>query len=1127
MRREPPITFRGALQLLGHYDRPLVDRLNRLLGGVILTAGALATVPALAPLAPLWGWVDQKNEATGLLRACLDRAQDRLSGVQGYERVELVAAAHTMIVFSAFFDTMREVFGADDFDALEISAAEQEMLAAGRWRKADESPLGFLWEAEVPMPGATSGFLENIELVGSWLRMLAAKVMVFVEGLAGGGDLIRRHLPDGRSSRLADRATERYRTYYLQLARTVPDFWIWAQLEEHRATRVGVDDARAEIRVAADEVRSEVRAALDGSRAALARIETLISTVVRGAGRTSDRRQALLRANRDVLNLPVVRWSAGTDHPDALTFPTVEESYVSPSYRSTKAFPGTAPGDESWWSGQPLRTDLDLMLTTQFTTFDAVRWPLLVLGHPGGGKSMLTKILAARLSCDGYTVARVPLRQVTANAPIHDQIREALDIAAHGRAGSWFELADDDEGIARVVLLDGLDELLQATTHDRSGYLHEVIEFQRVEAAQGRPVMVVVTSRTVVVDRVDLPLNLPIAKLEEFDDAQVDQWLTSWNRRNSAAVAAGRLRPLTSEAALAHPGLARQPLLLLMLAIYWADLNEPVEDGDLSLTALYRRLMTSFAVREVHKKPDARLRGTALDEAVAEQLYRLSIAAIGMFNRGRQDITESELGTDLVGLRDGDAAAGTESLGQRVLGEFFFIHAAEARVRVEGREVRRCYEFLHATFGEYLIASLVTETLADVADAAFGGSRGRREPVDDLLFALLSHQSIASRQPILDFAGELLDAMPERERSQISQTLEVLAQGYDRRLMSRRHSGYRPLPESNLRPLAAYSANLILLRVLLDGSVPLDTLCLDHEVPITRWRTTVTLWRAGLDPDGWQAMLDTVVLDQDHTRIRLGTTPLPPQFNEIQYMRLLGDRDAELQLRIGSAFHRKMLYHVDGERWADTMMSWLLPAIALPVVEQPGFLLIDPPSDTPQEDIAKILDMMSIALVRHAGQWSRQFVERLLDWVDRNAGFPDLAPVAVAAAHLAHSGLPHMDYPGFLSDPASDWLLWAESTSDHGGRWAQVRDIVSTAAEAPQAARTSIRNLVRQVNRTVDRTPLPLWDNGHSMSVYTEDDRFVALGSTSEFIPAGDSSLDGRGAREPFALDDPQADGFT
>ncbi len=54
--------------------------------------------------------------------------------------------------------------------------------------------------------------------------------------------------------------------------------------------------------------------------------------------------------------------------------------------------------------------------------------------------------------------------------------------------------------------------------------------------------------------------------------------------------------------------------------------------------------------------------------------------------------------------------------GERLLGEFFFVHAPEATAA----QVRRGYEFLHATFAEYLVATKVVEVLTDVAEGSFG-----------------------------------------------------------------------------------------------------------------------------------------------------------------------------------------------------------------------------------------------------------------------------------------------------------------------------------------------------------------------------------------------------------------------
>lgn len=1028
VRREPPITFRGALQLLGRYERPWVDRLDNLLGGAILAAGVGLIAPPLSPVAPLWSWVDQKNEAAGLLRSGLDLIQSKISKLQGYERVELIAAAHTMIVLAACFDVLREALGPSADRAIALTEAEQEMLVARRWRDRDDDLIGMLYQAEVPMPTGARGFRENSRLIDDWAVGLFNRVGDFLAGLEA-----RPAAIEYDSLACAGQALDRYETYFLGLAAAVPDFWIWAQLDEHAATRTSV--------------QSHLRAILDGQATALSRLEALLATT--GPANADRRRDALWRANRMLLEQPIVRWSDTGD----MSFPTVEECYVNPTCRVAVAGSTARPADESWWEGRLIQPAIDLMLTAHVTSFDAVRRPLLIFGHPGGGKSMLTKVLAARLPAESYTVARVPLRQVGANAPIHEQIRQAIDLSTHGRARDWFELVDDDGDRIRVVLLDGLDELLQATTHDRSGFLQEVVEFQRAEAAQDRPVIVVVTSRTVVAERVDIPAGTPIAKLEEFDDAQIGQWLETWNRSNP------RARRLTLRDVLAYPELARQPLLLLMLAIYRTGIEASTETAGLPLTELYQRLLTRFAVREVSKQPAAPQRGPALDEAVAHQLYRLSVAAVGMFNRGRQDITEDELGGDLAALEyAGAVTSDRHVLGQRVLGEFFFVHSAEARLRLEPGSVRRCYEFLHATFGEYLIASLVVGELAGVADASLGGSRGAREPDDDLLHALLSHRTMAARRPILDFAADLLTEMAEQERARIARTLETLIQRYDRRAEARRYPHYRPLRESNLRSLAAYSANLVLLRTMLDDQVPLAALCPPDEAPTARWRATVTLWRAGLDADGWQATLDVVDRRGDEIR-RRHEVPPPPNFGDIQYARLVGDERAELRLRIGAAFHGHQLYYMEGDNWAEMMTSWLVAAMLLPADSQPGFILAEPPDGTSPADVAAVLNLLSAALARQAWYWSRDFVRLLVQWASQTFGSDALDPFALAVVCAAQPGLAQLVGSPF-ADAAARWLAAEPGTeaSEPGERAHIVRRCAMALEHVPLPPETGYSN---------------------------------------------------------------------
>ncbi|MEU4242320.1 hypothetical protein [Actinoplanes sp. NPDC026619] len=60
--------------------------------------------------------------------------------------------------------------------------------------------------------------------------------------------------------------------------------------------------------------------------------------------------------------------------------------------------------------------------------------------------------------------------------------------------------------------------------------------------------------------------------------------------------------------------------------------------------------------------------------------------------------------------------------------------------------------FLHATFGEYLIARLIVRLLTELAEEEAFGAAGCR---DGRLHALLSFAPLTDREPILDFVGEL------------------------------------------------------------------------------------------------------------------------------------------------------------------------------------------------------------------------------------------------------------------------------------------------------------------------------------------------------------------------------------
>ncbi|SDM26781.1 NACHT domain-containing protein [Allokutzneria albata] len=966
MRREPAITFRGALQILGHHDRPWLDRLNSALGGVVLASGALPPVNAL------WGWVDQKNEAMTLTRRALDSVSDRVNGSHGLERHQLVVAAHTTMVMASFFEVVTR-----HLPGVELTEGEKVMLATGEWQQEGESLVRQLYAADVPAPSAVFGFAENVHRVAEWGYYRLQEVYRFLRRLSPDfSRAVRRMIED----EVHEHVARRYYANFLTMATTVHEFKVWSDLVEHAATR-----------------------------SALERLEKLLSVAVQ---QTRDLRAVVRAINHSELDRPVIELdSAG--YGFGAVFPSVADIFRTPHFRLAQASKESWPADENWWSELPQYDDLDLVLARHFSSTASTSLPLLLLGHPGAGKSLLTKVLAARLPDSGYTVVRVPLRQVDADVPVVEQIQQALHAATNRRV-DWADLADQSEDVIRVVLLDGLDELLQATTNDRGGYLREIQDFQRIEAACDRPVAVVVTSRTLVADRVRIPDGTPMVKLDEFDDDQIAEWISVWNRSN---------RPMPLETALAHGELARQPLLLLMLTLYFTDPETPATDAELSQVDLYDRLFDTYARREAKKDPSLPERG--LPEAVGTQLRRLSTAALGMFNRGRQSITEAELSADLKGLKE------PSPQGERLLGEFFFVHSAEAVTS----SVQRSYEFLHATFNEHLVAARIVEELRDVAAASLRGRRFR-EPDDALLFALLSHQPLAIQQPTLEFVLQRLLRLDDDERDDVIKTVGWLLEHYRRRHPAQNYPDYRPLPPDVVRPIAAYSANLVLLRVVADPDVS-SARDLWPDSPET-WPSTVNLWSAGLDAQGFRAMLSNQEGTADLANASVAA------FDQLSAARLREDEYTERRLRIGHAVLDGLRYYYDDrpDTWRDYYLSVLLSV----TTSVPELDLSPVPDGVPLEDASEMVLRAYALFGRTCPDMPRESVRKFLTWlVQTPTSAPPVSAPFLLAEHV-HRGVLREIEPAVVR-----------------GHWRNVIDAVLAADEPADLSVTA--DYLAEVNR--------------------------------------------------------------
>lgn len=362
--------------------------------------------------------------------------------------------------------------------------------------------------------------------------------------------------------------------------------------------------------------------------------------------------------------------------------------------------------------------------------------------------------------------------------------------------------------------------------------------------------MVVVTSRTVVADQAAAPSASTAIRLNPFDRKRIESWLKVWEVTNRRYFASRHLEPLTWDVVRSHRELASQPLLLLMLALYDAVGNpmRALDAEGIERVGLYEKLLVEFVRRQVVKH-----RGTlpVAEESVAveEELRRLGVIAMGMFNRRGQSIMEREANRDLAALLG-------EEDSLLLFGRFFFVH--EAQALVTGQELR-AYEFLHATFGEYLVGRLIGGELQRVMIESVACNVC--EVDDGRLYALLSFVPITDRAEVVRNLAELLSSFTSETRAQLKVLLRELFQG--EHWVSSRRAGirYEPISRSRVERDAVYDANLLLLAVLVDGGVKASEF-FDTNSPVDRWWRCAQLWRSQFSEASWEALTKTLQLER-------------------------------------------------------------------------------------------------------------------------------------------------------------------------------------------------------------------------------------------------------------------------
>jgi hypothetical protein len=813
--------------------------------------------------------LEARSEIFRLSSDVIKRLDQRLQGLSRADRTYHLEAAHAVIVVSAFFEEFRKIQLPVEVANLKISAEEQAAILSGKVSKSRRMVdlVQVLFDTNIPSPDPSVPFSALLQELEEFYARGCTELLDFITGLAVWEKVSKRRRQqfEANLAYVQYVAIKRYREYYLHLSVECPEFFVWARQNAEFATHDMIDKTTANL----GRQIADLKASFESSLPALATLAAFLGRFEEARSR-NELHDALSAEYRDFLNRSV----AETGHlPAGVEVPTLEDSYISPPFRVRELLSSDDdPSQESWWSSAPTREDFEAYLAGFLTSSSATSAPLLILGQPGSGKSVLVRVLSAVLSTKNFFPIRVVLRDVGTEMDLLQQI-EAAAAAAANRRVEWPELIAAAGRSVPVVFLDGFDELLQATGVSHSDYLMRVQDFQRKEVLRSRPVIFVVTSRIAVANRAKFPIKTIALRLEPFAERHIHKWLAVWNAANSNYFEANRIKALHLDVVLSNLDLAQQPLLLLLLALY--DLNgNPLSnrEGNLGRVDLYEGLLQEFVKREVEKL----LRGVTerqIRSQVEREIVKLSIVAFAMFNRGSQWVSDLDLDKDMIalgvdlGARQEVSMRASLSPAELTVGRFFFIYEARA---TQDEKRLQTYEFLHATFAEFLVARLTYRVLHEMMKREQAAeSNFATAPLDyGRISALLSFAPLTTRSPIVGFLREILGGETGDVREAVSSTLIRLLSSAQ---LVRADSsyGYEPRRATITNRIAAYTANLVVLLTIADGRLVVKDWWLSSSEPREVWLRLAALWKAELREDEWTSLVRVIKVDRHLTQDQL------------------------------------------------------------------------------------------------------------------------------------------------------------------------------------------------------------------------------------------------------------------
>ena len=844
-------------------------------------------------------------------------------------RYENAQAAQVLMIFSAYFDSMW-MYVPDESREIALSDGEKLIITEksleeySEWIKKrslehasqeTRDLLEFRLDIRTPLESETDYQIR----IKEFYKILNKQFICFFEKLSFG-----EQISDSQKDRfmavirnLPGIAFKNYKKQYYELKNTIDDFRIWADTQEH----IGISE---QIDVGFQKMTVQI----------VKYLETHNSKGTQTLEKYAKKYEDYI-ADKLVKTTEI---DVGTS--DDAIFPAKKEIFIPQSFKALQYKKNMLLEPEKTWGELPEMDEIGKFIADTLRHSAAGNLPLLILGVPGAGKTLLCHMLAAQILSHEYHVLIIRLRDAVADDTIAQQINEQIERDFANRC-TWNDISDRAISKPLLLIFDGYDELLQASGRTYADYVNKISEFQRQQrVTSGIQVKCILTSRTTLIDKASIPRGTTVIRLSDFNESRIKQWSEIWNTANRPYFESHNLESFSVEPSSKIYELAKQPLLLLLLALYDSNENALKKHAELTGAQLYDRLIKEFITRE-QRKDAAFLSYSDQDQSIIidREMFKVSIAALGMYNRRALYIRSEDLEKDLdYLLPDAEDETAKTQVGilktsEKLLGSFFFIHRSDSRGSIQQADAKNAaYEFLHNTFGEFLTANFIVTELYNklrfITMLHHAGMMGNwvLDPKKNW-FAGLSYAPLSSRPIVAKMVKEwAMNYFAEQglEQGQVIFAMNYILQEEVGHIINGQEiftlneilseNGNPFEKKAYLVHLACYSLNLLSLGALVCGNS--FSFSCDNNL----WDKLICLWRYAFSEEELLDVANIFGAERDEHSCRLRYLPAEEKENSSK-RRIL--RLARIDQAIGDTLSAALISTILGDGDTDSVLKVL------------------------------------------------------------------------------------------------------------------------------------------------------------------------------------------------------------